>query len=128
MKYNLTEVYKGIQTVNDQIESGKLWRSNPTALSEQLMRLSSYKNYLGGYLADITIKYRNQKRTLYLDLRAGGSSPNAAKTEVEFQTQDLKAEKEVLELNYRTVKDHCEAIRTHISALKQEYEPTKNSH
>jgi chaperonin cofactor prefoldin len=56
-----------------------------------------------------------------MDLRAGGQSPNAAKTEVDFQTKDLKGQKEVLEINYKTVRDHCEAIRTHISALKNEY-------
>lgn len=120
MKYELQEVYDGIASVNSFIEQGKLWATSPATLSEQLMRLSSYKNYLGGYLADVTVRYRNKKRTLYLDLRADGQSPNAAKTEVEFQTQDLKADKEVLEINYKTVRDHCEAIRTHISALKNE--------
>jgi hypothetical protein len=129
MKYSLQEVYDGIQSVNDDIESGRLWQSAPTALSEQLMRLSSYKNYLGGYLADVTVTYRNQQRKLYMDLRAGGQTPNAAKTEVDFQTKDLKGQKEVLEINYKTVRDHCEAIRTHISALKNEYKseiPTNN--
>lgn len=121
MKYELAEVYKGIQTVNDHIEQGKLWATSPATLSEQLMRLSSYKNYLGGYLADITIQYRNKQRNLYMDLWAGGATPNAAKVDVDFQTKDLKGAKEVLEINYKTVRDHCEAIRTHISALKNEY-------
>lgn len=124
MKYQLQEVYDGIASVNAYIEQGKLWATSPATLSEQLMRLSSYKNYLGCYLADITIKYRNQQRNIYLDLRAEGTSPNAAKIDTDFRTKDLKGEKEVLEINYKTVRDHCEAIRTHISALKNEYQQT----
>lgn len=120
MKYELQEVYDGIASVNSYIEQGKLWATSPATLSEQLMRLSSYKNYLGGYLADVTIRYRNKKRTIYLDERAKGASANAADLQATYETQDLKGEKEVLKINYDTVRDHCEAIRTHISALKNE--------
>lgn len=119
MKYNLEEVYKGIQTVNDEIEQGRLW-NQPTELSKRLVRLSSYKNYLGGYLAEVTTKYRNKKRSVYLDNRADNKSPNASDVEATYQTQDLKAEKEVLQVNYNTVKDHISAIQTHLSTLRSE--------
>lgn len=128
MKYELEEIYKGIATVNSEIESRKLWNADPTLLSRENVRLSGYRTYLGAHLADKIIQYRNAKRNAYLDKRAEGLSSNQANIEASYETQNLKAEKEVLQLNYKALDGHISTIQSHLATLRSERTNTNEQH